>query len=451
MFLTAMAFFMAGTVMAQYSGSQWYGAPWHSEGLGNIPLDGGGYGTGSKIDYRIRAKYTGSVNKIRFYEVYNVANYFAGNGGTIQVELRSDDGTPNHTPSNTVLATGLIANPLNVGTSFPQITFDHSAALTEGQLYHIVWSNTGSNSSQNWVSINCLWQSSKTTPVQSIVNDVDLAVLGYNGTTWVMNPAYVCTPIYDLSYTDGKSQGMGYMEVWVGTEGQMPISGANKVRETFTVSGSSRSVISVSINLKKESGTGDLTIRLEKTDGTVVEEGTIAASSISTSFHWVSYSFATTQTLQLSQSYNLVLSAPSGTTYRIYPIRDGNKGYGFSAESVFADGSAQFTTGSSWVGWTYWGAGNRNEGDLQFYFTIPSAVNAKIPHNYGKSDVYSSIRKEQTFKVLDLNGRLISEHTSLQSMSESKPFIGKIFKPGIYVFSPNGNQNKKALLRILMR
>ena len=173
------------------------------------------------------------------------------------------------------------------------------------------------------------------------------------------------TPIMEYMYTDGYSTGVGYMEVW--SESPMTISGTSGVRETFTVTSKDRNVPTVSVWLRRLSGSGPLTIRLETAAGAVLEQGTIPAASIPTTYAWSTYTFQSTQSLAIWQSYNLTLSAPAGSSYDAYAICNGS-GY-FSANARFADGYAQFNTGSGWVGWEAGGTSNRTNADLMFYFT----------------------------------------------------------------------------------
>jgi hypothetical protein len=68
----------------------------------------------------------------------------------------------------------------------------------------------------------------------------------------------------------------------------------------------------------------------------------------------------------------------------MYPIKDGNAdgSAGFSSQSVFADGYAQFNNGSGWVGWDPAGyTPNQLTGDLPFYFTVQSQVLPAAPSN----------------------------------------------------------------------
>jgi len=327
--------------------------------------------------YRFRAAKTGNIQAVHFYLIVNKTGYSGGNGGEVEVDLESDDGSPAHNPSGKVLATYTITNPQAGLTGpdsgeygyFPTVTFASPAAVTQGQLYHLVFSNPSANPSVNFVSLDSLWLDLPSTPVQPTVSDANLAVLRQvTGSAWTQSQTL--TPILQVDYSDGTTAGQGYMEVWVGVP--EPISGTAAVREAFANNSSANmAVTSVSIRVNRTAGTAPLTVRLEQSDGTLIEQGTVAAASVPVAADptWVTYTFSAVRTLFAGQGYNLVLEAPSGTTYTAYPIRKG-VAYGFAPTTTyFNDGYAQFNPGSGWVGWTQWGVTNRTDGDLQFYFT----------------------------------------------------------------------------------
>lgn len=188
-------------------------------------------------------------------------------------------------------------------------------------------------------------------PMQPSFSDTNWANLIYYNNAW--SEDCYNTPILEADFTDGSSLGCGYMEVWVGVP--EPISGVQAMREQFTVSGANRAVSSVSIRLARMSGADDLTVRLEKADGTLVEEGTIPASTFplpsgsSPSYVWGTYTFSALETLAVAQGYHIVFEAPASSVYQAYPIRKG-VGYQFKPARFFPDGYAQFSTdGSTWV------------------------------------------------------------------------------------------------------
>lgn len=198
----------------------------------------------------------------------------------------------------------------------------------------------------------------------------DLAVLANRrGAGWVVRPA--ATPVFEIAHADGTFSGQSYMEVWAA--GARPVEGANKVRQTFTVSGADRFVAAVAVRVRRDGNPGPLRLRLEQADGTLLEEATIPASSVGATDTWISHAFAQAQLLEVGASYNVELGAPPGDPYQITPFADGGVHYGFRSGRRFAHGYAQFTSGNGWAGWTMWDRRDRKDGDLQLYFTPAEA------------------------------------------------------------------------------
>jgi hypothetical protein len=352
-----------------------YGSGLGSDGLANTVVGGQ---WGNIVSYRFRAGHSGSLQQIHVYLIPNHTGYSGGTGGQIQVTVNADDGTSTHNPSSTVLASYLLSNPLAATPSinFPIFVFSVPPTLVQGQLYHIVFTNVDPSPTINYLSVDALYLANPSTPAQPTISDVDAAeLLGGPSGTWTQRKGY--TPILELDYQDGSSELIGYMEVWVGAP--QSISGASAVRETITVTGAQKTVSSASIRVARTSGTDPLIVRLENSDGTLIEEGEIPASSIpltsSVSYAWATFTFSSAHTLLAGQNYHLQLSAASTSSYQAYPIRKG-VAYGFRNTTYFPDGYAQFNQSGSWVGWTQWGVSNRTDGDLQFYFGLAPASTA---------------------------------------------------------------------------
>lgn len=352
--------------------SSYYGSGIGSDGLGNTTIGP----NKNKISYRMRVRHSGYIAAIHAYLIMDHTGYWAGTGGELLVSIQTDDGTPSHNPTGQKLTSSLLTNPDAVPVParyFPVFTFSAPAAVTAGEIYHIVFENPDTNPTANYISVDSLYQAAAPRPSQPTITDTDCAVLLYAdqgpslGTLWQPRQGY--TPIVQMDYDDGFTDGIGYMEAWVGAP--QSISGSGSVREAFTVSGTSKVASSVAVRVARLSGSGDLTVRLEAGDGTLIEQGTIAATSIPSSttatYFWASYKFSAPHTLASGQSYHLVLQSPSSTVYQEFPIRKGAY-YGFKNTTFFPDGYAQFQQAGNWIGWTQWGVANRTDGDLQFYF-----------------------------------------------------------------------------------
>jgi hypothetical protein len=350
-----------------------YGPGIGSDGLGNTTIGP----NENKVSYRIRVRHSGYIAAIHPYLIMDHPGYAAGTGGKVLVSIQTDDGTPSHNPTGQKLTSSLLTDPYAAvapARYFPAFTFLAHAAVSTGEIYHFVFENPDTNPTANFVSVDSLYQASAPTPSQPTMTDTDCAVLLYSnywpdGSVWKPRQGY--TPIVQMDYDDGFTEGYGYMEAWVGAP--QSISGSGSVRETFTVSGTSKVVSSVAVRVARLSGSADLTVRLETGAGTLIEQGTIAATSIpsstSATYFWANYRFSAPHTLASGQSYHLVLQSPSSTIYQAFPIRKGTY-YGYENTTFFPDGYVQFQQTGNWVGWTQWGTTDRTDGDLQFYFGL---------------------------------------------------------------------------------
>lgn len=344
----------------------------YGAGIGMDSLNNTRIGGPDKLStsYRFRAATSAQLSSIRIYVIGpSYPGYGAGTGGTWEVTVQTDDGTTAHAPSGTVLA----RTTMRPVETFPVISWPSPARLTAGQLYHVVFRNIDPDPTANYASVDGIFMYKPTSPRQPRFSDIDWGQPLRSGSgAWSDRPNTV--PIMQLEYSNGVTDGLGYMEVWV--RSHKSISGGAKARQTITVSGSSRLVSSFSVRLMRTSGTSPLTVRLETAAGELIEQGTIPASAIALgtpgidgtrNSTWATYAFSAPRTLASGKSYNVVLSAPSDTTYSIFVIREGTS-YRFGPTTFFGDGKAQYTTGSTWGPFTQDGAAPLDQGDLQFYF-----------------------------------------------------------------------------------
>jgi hypothetical protein len=364
-------------------------------------------------DYRFRAMASGALRSFVWFDVFvksgatrdcsgagcECDGYGCGTGGTIEICIYPDDGTSSHLPTDplTQQSTGLQLQPLACVSpsnlrSAPVIhteTFPNPPQLVEGTLYHLHWHNSDPDPAANYISIDNAFVWHPTTPRQPTVSDTDLAVLGIynNGEKVIVYTSTTDTPLFQLNYADGTTQGRGYIDSW--NDEPVDISGASKVREKFTVSGSNQTVTGVSVRVNRVSGISPLTITLETSNGSIIEQGEITAEHFplgdalindlsvnrNVTSVWGSYTFASPQILENGQSYQLILSTPADTRYQDYGIEKG-VGYDFSGSTFFGDGYGQFSldNGQTWTGFTQsdgtsTGSVNRTNADIQFYFT----------------------------------------------------------------------------------
>jgi hypothetical protein len=344
----------------------------------------------TSIAYRIRSEHDGPLKAIRTFFIWSSARagYQSGTGGQIQVQVQTDDGTSNHYPSGTALASLVYHPPVTSSASsdhFPLLTFASPPTLSAGQLYHIVFTNIDPNPKANWVSLDGLWMWRSFTPEQPTKPNTDLAVLergaDFNQGAWGLytrGAGNSITPCLELDF-EGAAQGQGYIQGFgapdAGFVNPKPITGAQQVREVFTLTGTAKVVSSISVRVNRTSGSSPLSLRVEKTDGTVLGQGSAlvpmggAATSSSNGESWVKALFPGPITLLPNVTYRLVLTSPTDTVHATHVLQKGSD-YGFQAGTYFPGGHAEFNDGSGWRGWDLWGIPNVMTTDLQFFFEV---------------------------------------------------------------------------------
>jgi hypothetical protein len=346
--------------------SFYYGSGFSADSLANTVLGGPSL---NSVSYRFQAKHASALRSIRLFFIWSLlkTGYQAGQGGTVQVDLLADDGSAAHLPTGPSLATLSYGNIIAQNSNYPKLSFPTPAILAGGRLYHLVFTNVDPSPMINYISLDSLYTNAQTAPMQPSVADADFALLVRSGASaWKLREGF--TPIVELDYADGGSQGNGYMEVW--STNPKTISGNAMARETFQVSGPSRAFTRIMVRLQRTAGTSPLTLRLETSDGTLIEQGTVPAASVLPGVPtWVECSFPLSQSLASGADYHLTLSSPADTQYSIFPIRKGLD-KGFSDYTAFPDGHAQYTTSGAagWTGWDMWGTLNLTTSDLQFMF-----------------------------------------------------------------------------------
>jgi len=305
------------------------GNAWVADGLANLEI---GKTAGRQVAIRFRADEDGTVSSARVYLIFRALGYYAGNGGYVHCELQADAGGA---PSGVALAGATITDPMASG---PFRTFTLGGHVTSGQLYYLVFTNTAADPIDNYVSLDDLYDASG-----EAEPDKDLAVLWkYDGSTaWSVNTHH--TPIVQISYGDGSTQGQGYVDA-LSSSGLVNVQGGTTAQVAFTPS-VSKSVTSVVLRVKKSGAPGPLSVTL----GGVT--ATVPASAVSTSYSWVKVPLSAF--LLAGQGQTLTVSAPAGDSYQMFPYQKG-AAYGLTA-GVFSDG--------------HYVSGSRTDLDLPIYLT----------------------------------------------------------------------------------
>jgi hypothetical protein len=297
------------------------------------------------------------LKEIRVYFIFGTG-YASGNGGQVKVQVRTDDESNGHFPSDQVLGSAMVTDPTS--HNFRTIQFIQSIPIEEGRLYHLVYSNPAPDPTQDYVSIDDLYQAAGTPNMQPTIPDTDFAVVwkDRSDSPWAVN--YHHTPIVDIRYHDGFVQGQGYMDALIESLA-LPLQGTRMVRELITVQGTDQLVTHISARLRNVEGDGQAIVRLERGDGTLIEEGSLSVTS--GSYTWATYQFQNAHRLLAGQTYAVVLGAPSGNRLQTFPMQQGTS-YGFQTPTIFVDGHAEYFDGSAWKE-----VRSSSDFDFQLYFT----------------------------------------------------------------------------------
>jgi len=361
-----------------------YGSAFHHDYLANTTI--GEYE--NKASYRIKAKKSGEVDELLFYIINATCEdckkgYFNGHGGHLKIELTTDY---RGFPTDKVLASYLMENP-NAVPMRPVIKFDPPARLEKDKVYHIKFSNPHVEHLTDFVSINsslvAVYQGDC---IQPGIPSYDLATtISSHNEKWSIRKDNVpgmrglFTPIYQLHFTDGDSQGQSYQygADLADRDGidrpeavDIDYSEAKKVRQVIKVTSGDKVVEEVFVRLKKVGAPSTLSMQLiEKRwfrRDRVIKAIAIQPSQISAKYSWVGGGLPVT--LKKGKSYYLLLEENAGSNkghYRTFSIYDGTY-HNFT--TGFTDGHSEYMGGSG--PWKNLPENDSKEFDLQFYFKL---------------------------------------------------------------------------------
>lgn len=362
------------------------------DALGNSTI-GGPVGA-IKTCARFRAEQSSPLISILFaFLSADEPGYGAGSGGNWRLRLFADDGSANHFPAVTPLASvDVLAN--GVTENDREIVFSTPYTTIKGDLYHLVFENTDGSPTTNYFSVNN-WVRKELDPGEIAYprfSNYDWGTAYYFGGNWIERPNYL--PIMEIEYGNGSRQGMCYGEAsYACPEDDVTcfnqklvgeINGESKmVRERFTITGEPLVVTGFGLRVLRAEGTiSDLYVSLRDEDNMEIETVRLTASSIMTgpaptygfavdewddlghSARWAIGNFKSVHSLVPRADYSLVLSSPSGT-YWAWVMRRLTSGYQYSSIGAFSAGFAEYTTN----GGSFWLPLGRVAGDsdLQFY------------------------------------------------------------------------------------
>lgn len=345
-----------------------------------------------KVSHRFRATQSSALNSVRLIIRKATANtgYSKGSNVTLELTVHADDGTANHRPSGTPLATTTYfmasATDFNTGQITAAITFGSPATLTAGGLYHLVVENTTTDFTNNYVSLNYIYSfSAMGTPRHPAFSD-DFALMGTDptesgaSTSFTVMPKY--TPVIDIIYANGLHDGQRYVQGDTASSAGYAVvnNTTHMARERIIVSGGDKVVTGVYLRCSKVSGSDALILTLQNSGGSTIDSVSVAAAGVPTLAvpteadmgEFVGGTFASPQTLTSGSTYYLRASTASGTTYSV-PAMLTEDATGTMDSWAFTDGTAQKTTDGT--NWTALISGGYDQ-NCQLYFTCSSGGNA---------------------------------------------------------------------------
>lgn len=337
------------------------------------------------------------------------SSYHVGNGGSIVVELRTDDGTSQHRPSSTVL--GKTRTPFvpanNPANKLVDLEFASPINLEYGKLYHLVFTNLNPpkkcdvkrvdpskaaqcDTNAGAISLNGTWLGS--TPAPSVGHDAgywgpfygsagsETLVQRERNGGWETHRNSLSW--YSLKYTDGMDVGDFHSAGWTSSHyGEQNIGGSTVGRQVFVADQDGLDVdgvwISYSHNRYATNTSARMAVKLKNASGQVLASGSFGSSAECraraklTDFvqracrAWGYTSLDRAVSLQKGTKYYLDFSAPSGAGYVLsttWPFDENDR-------DSWSSGYAKVSTngGSTWGSWA---DGYRDERDIVALFTL---------------------------------------------------------------------------------
>lgn len=333
---------------------------------------------------------------------YTMNSYHVGNGGTIVVELRPDDG--NGYPGDEVLGKTVQFIPMNNQDKwYPELEFDVQPLLEAGRIYHLVFTNLTppSNCAISNVPVDRARNCPRNEGAMSLNGNFHLSTPTstskygpYRGnkssaTLFRRSPDrgweqyWNSLSYYELRYVDGVAVGDTYYAHHAVSGGSTILGGQVRVRQRFTVRDDDRKVTGVWVNFGHvNSADGSpLNAELKNESGSVIASGLIPSSAYcreraleggsyarNNCRDWGYLDFGKTVLLSEEYTYTLELSTSSKGGYKIstylpftsHGFKDRNHWFGARAEYSRDNGAR----------WNLWSGQWDFERDLPVVFTI---------------------------------------------------------------------------------
>jgi len=325
-------------------------------------------------------------------------SYSVGNGGLISVELREDDGTPQHLPGKKLLGKTKTPYVPKDTSNYPTLELENPAFVEAGKIYHLVYRNL--NPPNNCRLRGQAYSDARNCPR----NSGAIGLNGYQNLTvvgpterfgplfgnipavlikskesdqWSLTPKVLSW--YELIYEDDVSVGNTSVAIYWD---EVLVQGQTEARQRFRVTDRSRSVSGfwLSFGHSKDADGKSLTYELKDSSGRRMALGSIPSSkecldkvrnpseSGDGRCRTFAYSsFTQLLTLEKGQEYFLEFNAPPEAGFSFWSYLD-MAHYGATNRNHWHDSQAERSLdgGRSWKQWV----GSFPERDLAVLFTI---------------------------------------------------------------------------------
>jgi hypothetical protein len=331
---------------------------------------------------------------------YTLPNsYSVGDGGELDIEIQSDDGSSKHLPSGEVL--GQIAAtfvPMEIADEqYPVLELAAPVAVEAGRIYHLVYRQldppvdctdmpvplgdaAGCDLDKGLVGLNGVFTRNPTSPRGGPYRGETAAVLNRQTPDGDWNLDDDNVSWYEVRYAD---------DVWVGdaytyydaARTAETLGGQRQVRQRFAVEQTERHVNGLWIRVGRGSPEqdGDLTAELAPEGGPALATATVAAADVAPcdatancfddQVGWVFGAFAAAWTLEVGESYTLTLSAAQGAVY----VASGGFALGYGPYQSLCRNewtNAQAEVSADGSSWAPFADGYHADRDLSLLFTL---------------------------------------------------------------------------------
>ena len=334
--------------------------------LGNRPVR-------TKAAYWFVANQTGDITSLRQYYVVNNQRpgYALGTGGKMLVSVAPDNGKG--LPDESKIFPGTITVDFKLNNGAPpaiadyvqnvqlgKFEFSSAIPVEKGKKYFIIFENTDSRPTANYVSLDLAIDLRAATNAPNVPpispnpgRRYDLGYLEDRGGSWVpydtRPEGHWYTPIFEVTYSDGTVIGNGFME-WE-HEATFTLAGSSALRTTIKLP-KSKTITELAAR-STHHPTAPLILELTTIDGTVLRSVTVKTTGDANHRNavWVIGEIEPL-TLEAGKEYALVFRAGPGYSGTVVPLKSS---FGFTQGTQFPYGKAQ--TSSDGKNWTTWGNG----------------------------------------------------------------------------------------------